>query len=120
MLNYEIKKKAKNLDETIIKVSGVTQEFTIADLKNDIAYLEKTQREIEPVVKLKEAEIHNIVEHHPSVLNLSDEERTAAYLYNQAFVFVKEAKIKLKEISKQIKRSKDDLEEIKKQTGLKL
>ncbi len=120
MLKYKIKKKSKVTADSIIEVSGITREFSIAEVNDNIKSLEKLKREIEPMVGVYEAKITNIVNNHPEVLKLSDEMRTAAYLYNEAYVFVKEAKKKLKEVDKQLKVQKKDLKDIANQTGLEL
>lgn len=120
MLQYKIVKKAKNIEETVIECSNITNEFTIADVNYNITQLEKAKRELEPVIKLQEAKISNIVEHNPSVLKLTDTERMAAHLYNESSIFIKEANKKIKEIDKQLKKQKADLAEIKKQTGLEI
>lgn len=120
MLQFKIVKKAKNIDETVIECSNITNQFTIKDVNYNIEQLEKAKREVEPIIKLQKAKITNITEHNPSVLKLTEEERMAAHLYNEAFTFIKEAGKKIKEIDKQIKKQKGDLKEINKQTGLEV
>ena len=120
MLNYKIKKKSKVTADSIIEVSGIIREFSVMEVYDNIKSLEKLKRELEPMLKVYEAKITNIVNNHPEVLKLSEDMLVAAYLYNEASVFVKEAKKKLKEVDKQLKVQKKDLKDIAEQTGLEL
>lgn len=112
---YKIKKKADDINESVISKSGVIVDFTINDIHRDVAYLEKNKKELEAQIRLEEAKMKNIIGTHPHIEKVSEEDRVATYLYHQSFAFSKVGKKKLEEIESQLEDYKDELEEIKKQ-----
>lgn len=117
---YKIKKNAKKIEDIKIEVSGITNEFTLKEIKANEDYLTKQKKEIEGMVKVQRAKMVNITRNHPSVARFTPEQLTGAYLYKEASAFVSEAESKLKEINKQLREYKKDRDEIKKQIGLEI
>ncbi len=119
-LKYEIvdPKNSEQILDVKIRTSGITKEFSLREVENDIAYLKKTQKELEGQIHLEEAKKQNIAHFHPKVLTLSEEDMQATYLYQKSVSFVKIGLDKLKEVMDQLAQYDQEKQAIKEQTGL--
>jgi hypothetical protein len=118
MITYTVKTKAENPSESVILKTGGEVEFTMNNIEADIAYLEKTKKELTAQMSLEDAKMKNVLRTHPHIEQVSEEDRVATYLYQQSFAFTKVAKSKLEQIENQLKEYADEKVEIIKQTGL--
>lgn len=118
MITYTIKTSAENPADSVILKTGGEVEFTMNNIDADIAYLEKTKKELTAQMGLEDAKMKNVLRTHPHIEQVSEEDRVATYLYQQSFAFTKVAKSKLELIEKQLKEYADEKVEIIKQTGL--
>ena len=121
MITYKIKEtEAKDTDpmETVIVKTGGEVEFTLAGVNADIIYLQKMKKELLAKKGIEEAKKVNVLGTHPHIEQMSEEDRVACYLYQEAFAFCKVAENKIKEIDEQIAEYEKEKEEIKNQTGL--
>lgn len=101
-------------------MTGIESELTLIDVQNAINHNEKEIMEMETNMKIHEAKLKNIEEHHEEVKTIPEIIRNACYLYTESFAFLKVAKVKLKELKDANKQMYDQANEIEKQTGLKL
>ncbi len=119
-IEYKVKETSINPHDSVIEKHGQAITFTIGDIDRDVLYLEKAKKELEAQMKLEEAKKSNVVGTHPHIAEMSEEDRVATYLYQQAFAFCKVAESKIKQITEQIESYGTEKEEILKQTGIVL
>ncbi len=118
-IKYKIKKAEADEKESIIVKTGDVVEFTMRNIDNDIAYLERSQKELEAQMRIEEAKKQNVLDTHPHIADMPEEDRVACYIYQQSYAFTKVGKEKLEEIVKQLEDYAADKAEIEKQTGIK-
>lgn len=80
---------------------------------------EKKLKEVEAQKKIYEAKSDNVLRNHPHVLKLDEEKRNAVWLFHENFVAAKQVEGIIKQLKKNIKGLKSEMDEITKQTGLK-
>jgi hypothetical protein len=119
-ITYEIIEPHESVLESLIKASGVTREFTLADTVADVERLQKMRTESEGQINYEEAKVSNIVHHHPEVLALDPKLQLAAKMYYDATKSIENHRANLALIEEGLEEYKRDLAEIEKQTGLKL
>ena len=100
-IQHEITKNKKGL--IIIKETGHTKEYSLADLEEVIAYNEKAKGEAEANAKLREAELINVIEYYPKVLELTDEEIFRIAFYGKIKKDIKDYEDKIKEFKVKLK-----------------
>lgn len=76
-----------------IELTGKVVHFTLNEVLGDIVGFDKKLKELEGMRVLNEAKVTNITRQHPFVLDMSESDLMAAYLY-------KEAKVMLEQTSK--------------------
>lgn len=101
MIKYKVTKKD---DETIIKETGHFREYTLTELNNIIASNEKSKKEAEANLKLRTAELFNIVENYPAVLNMTPEEVFRVAMYGKVKTDVEAYEKKIAEFDEALTR----------------
>jgi len=118
---YEVIKKAKNNQEATIKKSGVTVEFTMAQVADHYKNLGKVKKELEAKISYEQAKLLNIIEHNPIVSQITDEkERLAIFMAVECEALIKKAQDDLDSYVKAIQEYSSELFEIEKQTGISM
>jgi hypothetical protein len=116
-MKYQLKKKSKEALETVISITEMSKDVTVAQLLYDERENKKNLTEIEAMVKYEKAKIKNIKNNHPDVPKLSKRVLIGAYLYYQATTAVKEGNDKIKQLNEALKNQVKDKKDITKQTG---
>lgn len=116
MAKYQIKSQEEG--KTMIEKSDFTSEFRLEDVKAYIDKLKRTKQELEAQVKLEQAKIDNVKEFHAEVLDLPEEKKTAIVIVGRAKELKETCEKKLEEIEIAFKQYREDLNEVKEQTGL--
>lgn len=120
MIEYKVTESKENpLDSVIVKTGGEVT-FTLANVENDIAYLNKAKKEIVAQSAIQEATKANVTRTHPHVAQMTQEDLTAAHIYRDATGYLTIAKEKLDEIEKHLTNYETEKIEILKQTGLQI
>lgn len=115
---YKIKKSAKDFKEAVIeKKYEHTLTFSISEIEAHERSLEKFRVELEGMMQLETAKIHNIEQHHAWVKKMEPEKLSTAFLYFSSLQRVSEIYPKLKEVKKQIKEYKAEKKDIYKELG---
>lgn len=83
-----------------------------------LADQEKRLKEAEAQKKIYDAKADNVARNHPHVLKVDEEKRNAIWLFHENYVASKQVDGIIKQIKKNIKGLKSEMEEITKQTGL--
>lgn len=117
---YKIIENNDDPDLAVVEKSGISVKFTVKEIKENLAYARKQQREIQQTCKVAEATKINIKGTHPHIAEMSEEDLVAAYLYRQAIGTVTQALEKLAEIDEVIKQDEQSLKELIEQTGLEV
>lgn len=98
--------KQENKDDnyqTVIERKNLTNEFTVADIVTHLKTLHRMKREVDATVSLAEKMVDNIERKHMDLLkNLSDEERSHVWLWQENANIIKEGKPKQAEIDEEI------------------
>ncbi len=115
--NDGVIKVTKKNDRVIVK-TGHEVEFTLADMENNEAYLEKQKKEIVPVIEHRKAVMQNVTENHPIVLELTPEQRHAVNMYREAEVELEKYEEVLAEVNRVLDKSAEEKKEIIKQLNL--
>lgn len=125
-MEYKLKKVHLNADsagnvefpdlkDRVIEKYGDVLEFSLSDVEENVKSLTKTKTELEAKLKYEQMRKENVEHHHPFVLELSEENRFAAHMYQEACQWVKICNEKLALIEEQLKKDAEEIEEIKKQ-----
>ncbi len=115
--NDGVIKVTKKNDRVIVK-TGHEVEFTLADMENNEAYLEKQKKEIVPVIEHRKAVMQNVTENHPIVSELTPEQRHAVHMYREAEVELEKYEEVLAEVNRVLDKSAEEKKEIIKQLNL--
>lgn len=115
--NDGVIKVTKKNDRVIVK-TGHEVEFTLTDMENNEAYLEKQKKEIVPVIEHRKAVMQNVTENHPIVLELTPEQRHAVHMYREAEVELEKYEEVIAEVNRVLEKSAEEKKEIIKQLNL--
>jgi hypothetical protein len=115
--NDGVIKVTKKNDRVIVK-TGHEIEFTLTDMENNEAYLEKQKKEIVPVIEHRKAVMQNVAENHPIVSELTPEQRHAVHMYREAEVELEKYEEVLAEVNRVLEKSAEEKKEIIKQLNL--
>ena len=102
----------------MIEKSDFTSEFRLEDVKAYIEKLKRSKQELEAQVSLEQAKIDNVKEYHAEVFDLPEEKKTAIVIVEKAKELKEVCEKKLEEIEVAFKQYREDLNEVKEQTGL--
>lgn len=104
----------------MIEQVGKTHRFTTALLIEQKAKVEKLKVQLEGQKQIESAKMENVKSFHEIVCNLSDQQLVAIAIYAQAKDVYGQCDQKLKDIEIALKELMEDVEEIEKQTGIKV
>lgn len=103
------------IKDRVIEKHGGVQEFTINDIELNTKDLLNTKKELEAKRAYENVKKENIEQHHPFVLEMSEQDLFTAWMYKEASGWVKLCDEKLAEIEKQLETDALEIAEIKKQ-----
>lgn len=112
MHNYKILKEASDIKDHLLEKDNLTAEFTIRAIEENIAELEKFEKELKANISLQKAAMENIANNHPGILGLSDQLKIAAAMYSESDQKQREYKTKLKDVRAVLKREKAQIDEV--------
>lgn len=97
--DFNIKKAdKKNFKQSVIERVNITNEFTLADIDNHQADLDKMERELVSQIRVSNAAKDNVERNHPFVSKLSDEQLNAAHYLAETKEIIQKSEAKLKEV----------------------
>jgi hypothetical protein len=102
----------KPFKEKKIRKSGITAEFTIAQVEEHEETLRTFKKERAAEIDVERARMENVRHFHPVVDTLSDVELTAVALFKESKTVVEKAEAKLKEVDQALEeyaKEKDDI-----------
>lgn len=116
-MQYKILEPKVDMEVRDAKIEklGVVVTFTFNEIEREEAALNKVLKEIRGKSDYEAAKMKNIEEHHPFVLNLSEEEMFTAHMYQDCKAIVVVSAPKIAEIEKQLQEYADEKAEIIKQ-----
>ena len=115
---YGVKEKAESPFDTVIEKGNITVEFTPSQMIQEQVECQKFIKEIEGNIMVQEAKMTNILEHHPFVKDMSEQDRFTVHMFQEAYAFVQGAKNKVHDLSKQLEASRMELVHIAKELNL--
>jgi len=117
---YEVvEASAEDIGATKIKKSGIEVEFTLAQVEAEWAPIEKRVKEMDAQLKLAEQTRDNLLEHHPFLKDLTEEQLFTTHMYQEAMSFVKVLPEKIGEYEDALKESKEEYAYMVDKLGLK-
>lgn len=97
--DFNIKKEnKKDYKRTVIERVNITNEFTLADIENHKADLDKMERELSSQIKVSTAVKANVERNHTFVSKMSDEQLGVAHYLCETKDIIRKAEAKLKEV----------------------
>lgn len=115
---YKLTKKNKNINYATILKSGLSGEFSLAELGKNVRGWTKLRAELFSASAMGTAYVKNIETNYPKLMKMSDEELNAAKLYYEKKLAVADAQKDLKTIKSNITKYEKELPNIKKALGL--
>ena len=110
--------KGKGIEATIEKSEHAPTEFEVKNVAEHVEAVNKTIKETEAKISLEKAIITNIGNQHPGVLAMNEQLRQACYLYMKSKLALVPAKEGLKQLNESMDEYKEELNELKEQTGI--
>ncbi len=104
-----------DMKERVIEKHGEVIEFTMSDIELNTKNLSNTKKELEAKRKYENVKKENIEQHHPFVLEMSEQDLFTAWMYKEAAGWVKLCDDKIKEIDDQLATDAEEIAEIRKQ-----
>ncbi len=113
---YQLEDKDKEIGrDTVIEKRGHVIKFTLAELTQNHIQLEKLDMELTAQAEHERAKMKNIEEHHPFVLDFTDEELFTAHMYANAKALLTQCVDKKKEIADKLESDRKEIADIKEQ-----
>jgi hypothetical protein len=117
---YTVVKESDNAAETEIIKSGITSKFTLTDVVKDIELFRKRIIELESKKKVEEARMENVKRNYPEVPTMDERLRMGCLIYQTAIESLKPVNQQLEVYKKAIEEESTQVDEIGKQTGMKI
>lgn len=97
--DFNLKKQdKKNFKKSIIERVNLTNEFTLEDIENHKAELDKMERELTAQIRVSNAAKENVERNHTFVSKMSDEQLSAAHYLFETKDIIRKSEAKLKEV----------------------
>ncbi len=103
------------INELVIQKHGYVIEFSLGEVEKHIEMLQQMKKEFSGKVALDTAKLKNIIEHHPEILALSEQQLFTAHMYWDLLSNLKPVEAKLTEIDAELETYAVDLGDIKSQ-----
>lgn len=104
-----------DIKDQLIETHGYIPTFTINQLQDAMRYNAKALKEATAQVNYEDAVMQNVITHHPFVKDLSDADRRAVYIYEEAFTMNKTYQVKIDELIAQMQKDEQTLADLKEQ-----
>ncbi len=104
-----------DMKDRVIEKRGGVDEFTMNDIELNTKNLLNTKKELEAKRQYENVKKENIEQHHPFVLDMSEQDLFTAWMYKEAAGWVILCDEKLKLIEEQLETDALEIAEIKKQ-----
>lgn len=115
--DFILKEENDDFKQSVIERQNVTTEFTLEDIENHQADLEKMRRELIGQMKVTQATVDNIERNHEFVNELSDEQKHHVWMYHENKTVLENAKQKLEQVEEQVERYKELLDVVYEKFG---
>lgn len=115
---YTIKKEDKNPGQSTIVKSNVEVEFTLDSLAENERDYRKMIKQLTAQKQLADAKMRNIEDHHPFVMDLSEEQAFTVHMYQEARAMSRVCGQKLPEYVEELEYVEAEKKEIEKQIGI--
>lgn len=110
--HYKLVKEHKDYKEAVIEKGGITAEFTLAEVDAMQERNRKRLLEVEGQLKVENAKMTNILRHHPDVEKMDGILLTAAALYKESQMMVKELEPKRVQIRQAIQENEAMIKDV--------
>lgn len=117
-MSYKILEENEDPRLTVIEKSELTAQYTLADIERNIDEVERVLRELDGKLRIEAAKCKNVEEHHPFVLEMSDDDLSTAAFYAEAKQYTKQIPEKIKQAEEVLANERKEQAEAKKLLGL--
>ena len=114
-MDYKIIKKEDNILDSKIEKLGVVVTFTMTEVIEHTAMLQKLLKELTAKRDYEKAKMTNIENNHPFVLDMDEADMFTAHMYQEAKAIVVVSDSKIAEVETQLEDYADETAEIEKQ-----
>ena len=104
-----------DVKDRLIEKRGEVVEFTLSDVELNFKEMNTKKKELEGKRDFEKVKKENIEQHHPFVLELSEQDLFTAWMYKEAVGWVTLCEEKIKLIDEQIASDEKEIAEIKSQ-----
>ena len=109
--DFRIKEEHDDYRQAVIARDNLTNEFTIADIEEQVKSFEKMQTEVRAKVGVAQATVDNIERNHGELLDkLSNKEKHHVHMWKENLNLVKEHQPLLKQIEESLTHNREVLE----------
>jgi hypothetical protein len=106
---YKIIEPSEDATGILIEKSNIKVEFTLADMMQEQAQVGKYIQQFTAQRRLEQGKLDNILEHHPFVKEMSEQDLFTVHMYQEALAIVKTIDVKLPELEEQLHDSKEEM-----------
>lgn len=114
-MDYKIIKKEDNILDSKIEKLGVVVTFTMTEVIEHTAMLQKLLKELTAKHDYEKAKMTNIEANHPFILDMVEADMFTAHMYQEAKAIVVVSDKKIAEVEAQLQDYADETAEIEKQ-----
>tara|TARA_R110000796_G_scaffold251827_1_gene384139 strand:- start:271 stop:633 length:363 start_codon:yes stop_codon:yes gene_type:complete len=118
MITYKVEKKGDEHVDTTFSKTGHSHEFTVSEILQHELQLEKEIKQATAQKELEEAKMTNIAEHNTELVNMSDEDMHAVFMYWDAKILADECEAAIKAREEAAAEYAEVKASIKEQTGI--
>lgn len=115
---YKIKETNEDPRYSVIEKSGLTSEYTLADIEKNLEHVRKVKMELDAKLRIEKAKCTNIETHHPFVLDLTDEQLSTVAMYAESKEFTQQIPARLEEVEKVLENELKEQAHAKKLLGI--
>lgn len=116
--DFNLKKQdKKNFKKSIIERVNLTNEFTLEDIENHKAELDKMERELTAQIRVSNAAKENVERNHAFISKMSDEQLSVAHYLFETKDIIRKSEAKLKEVKATKKKYNEVLKVVMEKFG---
>lgn len=115
---YTIHKEDKDPKASVIRKSNVDVDFTVHELEANEREYKKMVKSLTAQKELADAKMKNIEDHHPFVMDLTEEQAFTVHMYQEARAMSRVCGNKIPEYEAELAYIADEKKEIESQIGI--
>jgi exonuclease VII small subunit len=115
---YKIKEKNEDPKLTVIQKTGLTAEYTLADIERNIEQVNRVITELDATLRVNKAKAENVERNHPFVMDLDETALEAARIYAETREYLKQLPERLETARQVLANELKEQDQAKKVLGI--